>query len=1253
MDTHPMVQGNDTLSDCLNGTFVTMNGNEVILQNDMGNRKINQAYLPSGYEPVGMKEYGGVIYVAAYNPITGKSQIGSFPSPQKKISEFDGDKDLKVTIDLQGDFEKAITKKSFKTLFPSIESKNYNFIGDFKKILPYSDKYPLHIGDKFCLYGDIKGFFDKEGKLLVSKIFDKSNEFPKNKLFNVEVGILNSENTFVNLTDSLVRWDEKGNYISPENYSEEDYNKVGCFIKNTQKNKIIEETISDALLEQSREVNENLKNTYQYKLSGPLCIKESINTFQQFISNIQIIYDSNETEESINENNQDNTTTDNFDCFDLFIYNYNKSTKNYELKLISNYKYKSGNVTYNSSTNLYTQEQTRIYKIQGIEQFIEDQGGNQVGNVVDFIIAPKLINNNGKPFGKENQGNQSNNIKSKLSLKITYTTVYNAPDNKSNDISYQEESNDISYQEEFKNYSIDLSNEPSIYLENLCSRISYDLSRIGSGDVIIDEWRTTYKNNNLELSYSIINYPKLDEIYQNFKIVLWDSTFSKYEYDENTIKNLIGKDYYESLAGILPKNENNLYPKIIVKDLGTGEFNITQGTITFSNEELEQGKVYNVEFLWKEIKSEDESNINYLESSPYWVMTTTLFNECYDRGSGKFIKDYVTTSSNIKTDLLTIKPSINIESSINTDNIINNVKIKGGREMFLEQNDGGPHELIVTTEKKTELNIDSTIKIDTSVYPKSYISEYAQHSLEEISDSLLSAKNYKIESNSLDLNSVQEIIANLTVSLEKDKKQINLSYDLVEILNYYLLLLKDKVIQEYYQIQNNHYYNVYPTVRSTELNVFSYIDLNGNVGKQFMEGRIGPYLSQLNFPDDGIGYNNWEDTKAENNTVINLISYGPINFLDGGGIANTSVLARMDDKIRYYMCAPTQGTIMIMMKNEDETDVHKKLFIYNKGLNPRIHKKISNSTVNNCIESSSDDYSRIVRKYLFNLEENQEVCLKFKKPYSLLENKIYGPNINHCSYTNLGYNLDFDPEITLNLNTSLKYSYKFNENNNEKNNNKRLEFTGLKGSTNFSNISIDFSSKISNIFLNFIEELKRGEELNNTLIINNNSEYFPEEIKCFKMFDPKDYYIITKNKNKVTFEGKNYSPDQDWKIVYKENGIPSFRSTQNNPPKINDNEIVYVGGTQPTTPWNFYYTPLSIVNRKSSEYLVEESLGLDDDEIDYRILYWVNYLYSKGYFGGYVTSLYNLPGNLDVEEYLYGMPLAPYSGFWVPCNAWF
>ena len=42
------------------------------------NGRVETAYLPSGYVPVGIKEYGGIIYVASYNPLTNKGQIGSF-----------------------------------------------------------------------------------------------------------------------------------------------------------------------------------------------------------------------------------------------------------------------------------------------------------------------------------------------------------------------------------------------------------------------------------------------------------------------------------------------------------------------------------------------------------------------------------------------------------------------------------------------------------------------------------------------------------------------------------------------------------------------------------------------------------------------------------------------------------------------------------------------------------------------------------------------------------------------------------------------------------------------------------------------------------------------------------------------------------------------------------------------------------------------------------------------------------------------
>lgn len=85
MDVNPLVAPKTVMSNCLNGTLITYNGNENVLQNDMGNGKVHYAYLPQGWVPVGMAEHGGIIYVAAYNPETKESQLGSFPSPQQRF----------------------------------------------------------------------------------------------------------------------------------------------------------------------------------------------------------------------------------------------------------------------------------------------------------------------------------------------------------------------------------------------------------------------------------------------------------------------------------------------------------------------------------------------------------------------------------------------------------------------------------------------------------------------------------------------------------------------------------------------------------------------------------------------------------------------------------------------------------------------------------------------------------------------------------------------------------------------------------------------------------------------------------------------------------------------------------------------------------------------------------------------------------------------------------------------------------------
>lgn len=138
-DISPVSSQNNTLSYCLNGTFITYNGNEFILQNEMGNSKIEYAKLPNGYVPIGIKEHGGIIYVASYNPISKKGQIGSFPSPQRNF-----------TPD-ENETNNSLTKSSFiNNNYNPDENETVNSYNPVK--IPLNiDGSVLNIGDEFAI----------------------------------------------------------------------------------------------------------------------------------------------------------------------------------------------------------------------------------------------------------------------------------------------------------------------------------------------------------------------------------------------------------------------------------------------------------------------------------------------------------------------------------------------------------------------------------------------------------------------------------------------------------------------------------------------------------------------------------------------------------------------------------------------------------------------------------------------------------------------------------------------------------------------------------------------------------------------------------------------------------------------------------------------------------------------------------------------------------------------------------------------
>ena len=224
-DLHPMIQPSDTYTDCLNGTMITYQGNEYMMQNDMGNYELENAKLPEGYIPLGMKEYQGILYIVSYNPETKRTQIGTYPSP--KSLTYVGDE---LTNDIKpmeiGEINKfpecgEITDATFLEICEQIFSKDPS--DDFKQYsataleqenkaavfsVNFDDDSKLTLNDKFKLiYTDDVSNNDVPLQSLKFSIIgeDKSSEDVTDK---IEYTTVDSADT--NGINEPVTWDKPG-----------------------------------------------------------------------------------------------------------------------------------------------------------------------------------------------------------------------------------------------------------------------------------------------------------------------------------------------------------------------------------------------------------------------------------------------------------------------------------------------------------------------------------------------------------------------------------------------------------------------------------------------------------------------------------------------------------------------------------------------------------------------------------------------------------------------------------------------------------------------------------------------------------------------------------------------------------------------------------------------------------------------------------------------------------------------------------
>lgn len=148
MDLNPLTTPNSVLTSALNATLITFNGNEYVLQNDMGNGRVETAYLPEGYVPMGTAELGGIIYVVSYNPLINKCQIGSFPSPERNITS-DEMTNLPDVIVSNSDFQGDQFDGQLKTFLLKVSLLDSSNLSNITQLNP-GDKYAI-----YCTQGGI------------------------------------------------------------------------------------------------------------------------------------------------------------------------------------------------------------------------------------------------------------------------------------------------------------------------------------------------------------------------------------------------------------------------------------------------------------------------------------------------------------------------------------------------------------------------------------------------------------------------------------------------------------------------------------------------------------------------------------------------------------------------------------------------------------------------------------------------------------------------------------------------------------------------------------------------------------------------------------------------------------------------------------------------------------------------------------------------------------------------------------------
>lgn len=382
LDNHPLMTPNTVLTDALNATLVTMNGNEMVLQNDMGNARVDNAKLPTGYVPIGIKEYGGIIYIACYNPTTNKGQVGCFPSPQRQ----------KTATQISG-ITPTLT-------FPDVTDTGEGYF-TINSLLSKCEIFPtntiIRSGDKFSVGLNIEQLFgnSETAKRYISNydnIIGNKVATPMNRMYTFGIATLDNSGQLRDITDQLKRYNN--DQLIKFNTTDSDLYKFNSgYWQRTPPNTSNSAGVVSSELMEDNTVKTKL-NTYNSKLFGRLFLYAKYNIIDSADVSI-VAYKKSDISNSItnpiltNPTDSENDklswkTTDNNDGNILLLlyinYKYNCPDGSYSLNNLTD---SNGNLLVPQALEGYANyfDREAINTIMGLSLFLTVNGSTKQYNI--------------------------------------------------------------------------------------------------------------------------------------------------------------------------------------------------------------------------------------------------------------------------------------------------------------------------------------------------------------------------------------------------------------------------------------------------------------------------------------------------------------------------------------------------------------------------------------------------------------------------------------------------------------------------------------------------------------------------------------------------------------------------------------------------------------------------------------------------------------------------------------------------------